>query len=71
MSRYSVQPRVKKLQNQLVILFAIKLLIKLQKYQKVHHKLVQKQLKNKQKIQNLMEKYQKDVQKKDRKILMI
>ena len=71
MSRYSVQPRVKKLQNQLVILFAIKLLIKLQKYQKVHHKLVQKQLKNKQKIQNLIEKYQKDVQKKDSKILMI
>ena len=49
----------KKQQKQLLIRLLIKLLIKLQNYRERHHRIVQEQLKVKQKIQNLIDKYQK------------
>ena len=50
---------LKKQQKQLVILLVIKSLIRLQKSQDFHHKTIQEQLKLKQKIQDLIEKYLK------------
>ena len=51
--------KLKKQQKQLVIRIVRQLLIQLQKYQELHHNIVQKQLNIKQKIQDLIEKYQK------------
>ena len=44
--------------DKIAISLVIKLLIQLQKYQKVYRTIIQKQIKVKQKIQNLLEKYQ-------------
>ena len=49
----------RKLQKQRVIWLPIKLLIRLQKSQDLYHGIVQGQLQMKQKIMDLMEKYQK------------
>ena len=46
-------------QKQLLIWLGKKLLIKLQNSQEIHHRMVQKQLKIKQKALDLIEKYQK------------
>ena len=49
----------KKEQKQLSIGLAVKLMIKLQKNKKLHHRIVQRQIEMKQNIMDLIVKYQK------------
>ena len=70
LKQYIAKEPLKKQKKQLVIRLVIKPLINLRKSQELHHRIVQRQLKVKLKIEDLIKKYQKKdiyLQKKDRK----